>query len=115
MDGDNVVLVQSQDVRPAGRPGVCFYCDQPLGSPHTLGCVIPQRFVKVRMTVEYSISVPRSWDAHMIEFHRNDSSWCTDNALDELEALIKEHGCLCANTTFTYLGEDNKNKEDGRR
>lgn len=64
--------------------------------------------VRIRMIVEYPISVPRSWDVHMIEFHRNDSSWCSDNALSELNDLIKngDH-CLCAYTSFRYIEEEN--------
>jgi hypothetical protein len=41
----------------------------------------------------------------MIEFHRNDSSWCAGNIMDELEAIAKPSGCLCEHVSFEYVGE----------
>jgi hypothetical protein len=53
------------------------------------------------MTVEYEIEVPAYWDKHAIEFHRNESSWCAGNALDELKAI--NDGCLCPVTEYEYI------------
>lgn len=65
------------------------------------------RKVIVRMTVEYEVSVPADWDRNMIEFHRNDGSWCADNAISELEAISDEDNCLCPITKFEYVKESN--------
>ncbi len=59
--------------------------------------------VLIRMTVEYEVSVPASYDKGDVEFHRNEGSWCADNVFDELEALCEEHGCLCGVVNFTCL------------
>jgi hypothetical protein len=67
------------------------------------------RTVIVRMTVEYPVEVPADWDSHMIEFHRNDSSWCASNALNELEELYgceNFDSCMCnGSTKFEYVRE----------
>jgi hypothetical protein len=63
------------------------------------------KMVRVRMTVEYEVEVPASWDRHMIEFHRNEGSWCSDNALYELEKLAEDKGCLCHAMWFECLDE----------
>ena len=61
------------------------------------------------MIVEYPIDVPRAWTPEQVEFHRNESSWCADNALTELDALAKtgddESPCLCDHVRFEYVGE----------
>lgn len=98
----NETLVLVGDTRPAGPSDRCYYCDQALGQPHLRECVIPQRRVIVRMVVEYEISVPRAWTQDQIEFHRNESSWCATNAFSELKDIP---GCLCEQTSFTYVGE----------
>jgi len=54
------------------------------------------------MVVEYDIKIPNFWDKDNVEFHRNESSWCADNALDELKRLVKED-CMCPITHYTCL------------
>ncbi|MNL59940.1 hypothetical protein D3C87_1837090 [compost metagenome] len=62
--------------------------------------------VRVRMTVEYDVTVPADWDSNMVEFHRNESSWCKDNAIEELRALADgEKGCLCRHAEFDFVAE----------
>lgn len=87
--------------RPAGKPGQCFYCRHPIGAQHEAECVCRQRTVKVRAVIEYVIAVPASFGESNILFHRNDSSWCKDNMLDELAKI----DCLCEFATFSLLGE----------
>lgn len=55
------------------------------------------------MIVEYDIEVPCDWDAYMVEFSRNDGTWCADNAIDELRKLSKSEGCLCGVTRYEYI------------
>ena len=106
--GDTPPIVTEADERPNGKgSGHCFYCPSRIGERHAAECVIWTRPVVVRMAVEYTIEVPHSWTAHNIEFHRNEGTWCADNALDELQKLSNEESrsCLCPMTTFTYVGE----------
>lgn len=60
---------------------------------------------KVRATIEYTVQVPASWDKHMVEFHRNDGTWCADNMVAELQELIDEERdtCLCDSVKFECI------------
>lgn len=99
-------IVTPAAARPAGRPDRCFYCHRPVGDTHDEDkCALVKRKVRVRMTVEYDIDAPVHWDQAQIEFHRNDGSWCADNALDELAAQSERAGCLCPHTRFEYVRE----------
>ncbi len=93
--------------RDPSRPE-CFYCRQPIGSEHKSDCVFISRKVKVRVTIEYDIEVPATWDVEMIEFHRNDASWCSNNIIPELDRLKDGDECLCHRTTTEYLGESSE-------
>lgn len=99
-------IVTEKAMRPASDKRQCFYCQQAIGEPHKPECVLIHKMVKVRMTIEYGIEVPADWDKDQIEFHRNDGSWCSDNALDELKEVSELGGCLCHVSEFEYLGGD---------
>ena len=119
-------LVRESDQRPARMDGTCFYCQVPIGSEHRYQCVLLQRKVKLRYSFEIEVEVPHAWDPHGIWFHRNEGSWCADNALDELKRLTEipegeecspSGGCLCNifkcevmefPTAEPYLREDGK-------
>jgi len=91
-------IVKARDVAPLGPPGHCTWCFAPIGSEHEPTCAVPQRTVVVRVSVEMVISVPDSWTADQIEFHRNEGSWCCDNWRDELNGLMDrlESASLCS-------------------
>ena len=95
-----LVLLDDDGIRPAGKPDECLYCKQKVGEEHKYDCVILQRKVKVSYSYEIEIEVPWSWTEDEIAFHRNESSWCCDNSLDELEELRTklnaENSCLCS-------------------
>ena len=91
--------------RPAGSPDHCFYCEVPVGGYHDSECVLRIRTVVVRMTVEYEIEVPESFDKDLIEFGRNEGTWCASNAMKELDKLIEDDGCLCNFARFEYVRE----------
>lgn len=97
-------------IRPAGPSDRCFYCTAPVGE-HLSGCVLLTRAVVVRRTIEYLVDVPRDWDQHMIEFHRNESSHCADNDLrellkiGELSSELGGCGCTCDSGYTEYLRE----------
>jgi len=96
--------VTKKAMRPASKEEKCFYCQQPLGAKHNDGCVLIQKKVKVRAVIEYEIDVPSEWDASMIEFHRNESSWCAGNMIDELQELNdKENECICGLVKYEHI------------
>lgn len=49
----------------------------------------------IRITIDLPMDFPEDWDNEMIEFHLNDSSYCCNNLIDELEKHSNEVGCLC--------------------
>ncbi len=95
-------LVKAEDSRPIGPAGHCTYCKEPIGSPHTWECVIPEKGVEIEITIRGITNVPRSWDAHDIEFYLNDGSNCIDNQINE---LMEKHGCLCPIAVGKYIGD----------
>lgn len=101
--------------RPGSDAHTCLYCHQDVGEKHLETCVLINRKVDVKMTIAYPIEVPASWDEDQINFHRNRSSWCADNALGELDALSDDDHCLCNYAVFEYVEEagDAYLKEDG--
>jgi hypothetical protein len=110
---DTAPLVKDEDVRPARQDGTCFYCRQELGTPHQEECVIWTKKVRVRVTLEYEIEVPRNWTKENIEFHRNEGTWCADNMVEELENWMGTSGidyaeegyrpCMCGTTHFEVV------------
>jgi hypothetical protein len=101
-------IVTEKAQRPANMNGCCFYCGQPIGTEHKGDCVLINKKVNVRLTVEYEIEVPAHWGQDQIEFHRNEGSWCSSNAISELESAFgdeSEH-CMCNAAEFEYLGSD---------
>ena len=98
MSETNWPLVLKEHLRPAGDGLHCFYCKQPVGSPHGFRCSMVCKKVKVRYIFELEIDVPQSWTKDDVEFNRNDGTWCADNAVSELEqftAVDGERSCLC--------------------
>ena len=91
--------------RSVSNTDTCFYCGQPIGDYHKPECVLISKKVKVRMVVEYEVEVPSHWDKHNVEFHRNDSSWCADSAVNELQKIVEdeESPCLCELARFEYI------------
>lgn len=100
---DYTVTVKA--TRPASVDHTCFYCRQRVGEKHKKTCVLIKKTVRIRMTVEYDVECPASWEKHNIEFHRNDGSWCANNALDELASLGADSGCLCYHATFELVAD----------
>ena len=101
-------IVTEKAKRPAkSDENNCFYCQRPIGQPHKTDCVLIRKKAKVKLTIEYDIVVPAFWDEHDIEFHRNESSWCKSNLIDELEEIDKER-CLCSIADFKYIKDTSK-------
>jgi hypothetical protein len=109
--------VGDEGIRTAGKPDECFYCHAKRGAQHSADCVIRSRTVVVSMELEYVIHVPEHWTPDSIESHRENSSWCANNALTELAALAEHTSrdgspCLCNRATFRYVGEATADDEN---
>jgi hypothetical protein len=64
------------------------------------------------MTVEYAVLIPENWTPEAFEDFRNQGSWCANNVLSELEALVKrEDACLCGQTEFAFVREATEEDE----
>jgi hypothetical protein len=99
--------------RPAGQPDECFYCHEAVGDDHKPTCVLRDRTVVMRYVFEVVIVVPEHWTKEDIEFHRNESTWCADNAVHvDLQRLAEGH-CLCPNHTAEYVREATTEDEEG--
>ena len=109
----------------AGRPqkgDTCFYCTAKVGQEHEFECVMRQKRVLVRYSVTLEIDVPEHWTAHDVEFSRNDSSWCADNAIKD---FLQEHkkvkaagSCWCSRFECECLNDrvdEEQLHDQGRR
>lgn len=103
--------VGDEGIRTLGKPNHCFYCGVERGGIHKDDCVIRQRTVIVRMTVEYAVLVPESWTKEEIEFDRNLGRWCATNAISELED-ISHTDCLCDVSKFEFVREATEDDEE---
>lgn len=100
-----LVLPRDDGIRPAGPPDACFYCQQKVGQPHLAACVTMLKRVKVSYTFELEIEVPYSWSAAEIESHRGGSSWCANNAIEDLRDYMDDFDtCLCRGFSAKVLG-----------
>ena len=101
--------VTEKAMRPVSDAKECYYCHKRLGSFHEDHCVLINKKVKIRMTIEYEVSVPNHWKKNDVEFHRNESSWCAGNAIEELSKLSGENGCLCnKDINFEYVSDESE-------
>lgn len=97
--------VKPDDVRPARPDGTCFYCRVPLGGEHNKGCVIRTKTIVQDFTIRLVLRVPEDWDAAMIDFHKNDSSWCASNIVERIKSVDTDERCLCDRTSAKFIRE----------
>jgi len=98
-----VVTPDDDGIRPAGEPDACFYCQAKVGDPHGQDCVCVVKKVRLRYVFEADVTTPHHWDEQHILYHRNDGSWCADNALDDLEKAGEADGCLCSSFKCEFV------------
>lgn len=100
-----LVLPNDDGIRPAGAPDECFYCRQKIGQPHGRECVAVHKKVKVLYTYELEIEVPYFWTKENVESHRNESSWCASNGIEELNNHFgrEDTDCGCAGFSCEYI------------
>jgi hypothetical protein len=70
-----------------------------------------KRTVIVEYKIEVLLEVPEDWDKDMIEFHRNEGSWCASNIIEELRRLDERAGCLCRLLECSFLREASEQDE----
>jgi hypothetical protein len=96
-----VVMPNDDGIRPAGKQDECFYCNRKIGQPHKQNCVVVKKIVeyqvfykgrlyKGRLVGTFTREDPYFWTPADCEFHKNESSWCADNALNEIDWLRTE-------------------------
>lgn len=105
-------IVGEYSVRPAGKPDECFYCNEKVGDPHKLDCVIRDRTFVVDVTIRMAVARPDSWSVEDIEQFFNASGWCAGNIVDDLHRLQDVTFCLCEFTTVKFVREATEEDED---
>jgi hypothetical protein len=102
-----LVLTDDDGIRPAGKPDECFYCNQKIGTPHLKDCVCVTKIIKAQYTFTIELEVPYHWDAEQFEYHRNDSSWCANNAISDIKMYMArlDSNCLCNEFKASYIEE----------
>ncbi len=129
-----LVLADDDGIRPAGKPDRCFYCHRPIGQLHAADCVTIVKDVAYDVRVlgqkvgVWTCPAPFFWTAHDCEFHKNESSWCANNALGEIEwletetagwtamqieALLQKGDCVCNLLEFQYVSEGKEARRSG--
>lgn len=94
-------------------PRHCVQCCALLGEEHEPNCIFRKRTVVIKLEVEYVVDVPDSWEEDDIDFHRNESSWCSDNGIEEIQDMLKRtKGCLCGKCSWSYVREANERDEE---
>lgn len=103
-DGQWPIVAPNDDgVRPGGLADRCFYCNQKIGDPHNLDCVIVHKRVRLRYTFEVEVEVPHYWTEADTLHHRNDSTWCANNAFADIDAN-SPGGCPCPIFKCEWVG-----------
>lgn len=112
------VLPDDHGIRPAGRPDECFYCQRRVGQNHAADCAVIVRDVAygVWHAIEghrlgtWKTEEPAHWDDDLGEFHKNESSWCASNMIDDerysglpLPQAEREDDCICGLVRFECI------------
>lgn len=96
-------MVTETDIASAGLSSECFWCNRKIGRPHAPECVRIVKIVRLRYIFNVDVLMPHSWDKEAILFHRNEGSWCANNALDELEKEGEKNYCLCDDFACKFI------------
>lgn len=104
--------VGKRAINSAYNTQVCFDCGAKAGEEHKQDCIIRERTVKIRMTLEFVDDVPEYWSKDTINFKYNDSSWCASSIIDKLQYRDENVRCLCDCAKFEYIGEATEEDEE---
>lgn len=106
LNDDFPVLPNDYGIRPAGERDQCFYCNQHVGEPHGDECVMIVRASTYevwhgdKLLGLWTRDDPAHWTNDSCEFHKNDSSWCVDNADFDFTGVPKIGECHCSTVEF---------------
>jgi hypothetical protein len=123
---DFVVLADDYGIRPAGAPDERFYCHRKVGQLHRRKCYAIVKNVTYDVLANgvkvgtFTHEEPSFWDAEACESHKNESSWCSDNALHAIAWLdtrearqaeatveaLSDEDCSCGMFEFVFARED---------
>lgn len=100
----------------------CFYCSQKIGEPHGPECVVVTKLVRYlvlatghghlgprRRLGTFTRPDPHFWSEYDCWSHKNKSSWCASNCLDELawddpedaaKGFLEHADCACNELEF---------------
>jgi hypothetical protein len=98
IDLSEIIFINENDpgIRPAGKKDECFYCKMKVGDYHNIDCVILTKKNKYSILVDDKVVAkllwddPIAWDNDQCDFHKNEASWCVDNALPYIKWLDTE-------------------------
>ena len=102
--------VTESAMRPASDARRCFYCRSVIGQHHAPDCVLAVKKIIVKLVIEYEVEVPASWEDDAIEFRFNESSWCANNAIEDLYDRFcgdddDDGACACESTQIKYVSD----------
>lgn len=104
--------VTSKDSAPAGLPDECFWCKEKIGKEHKPECVVRQRTVVIKIEWELVYKVPESWTEEDINFHLNESSWCSNNLARQIAKMEEDQDVdFCVFGGMDYVREATKGDE----
>lgn len=66
----------------------------------------------VKVTINIPCTFPDEWDDNLINFHLNESSWCCDNYISELQDYADRNTCICPITHSEVLPGKYEKLED---
>ncbi len=82
-----------------------------MGEEHAQNCVCRKRTVVVEYKFTVCLEFPVDFSDKDIEFNRNDSTWCANNALMELDNTCEAGRCLCPRFEAKYIREATEQDE----
>ena len=99
------MVTKDNGLRASGKLDCCFYCGQIVGEEHKADCVCRLKVVMVEVSMTIPRVVPADWDESMVNFHLNESSWCADNIINDLNRYMiakkQDAPCMCG----TFFGK----------
>lgn len=111
--------VEDEGIRPAGESDRCFYCHEPKGGIHKPDCVVRQRTVVIKVSIDLVVTTTEDWGKELIEFKYNDGIYCMSNIVDNIVALRdrqreQDNGCLCDLAEVKFIREASR-EDEGRQ
>lgn len=64
----------------------------------------------IQWQINLPMNFPADWTDEQILFYLNDSSWCCNNLIEELQKYSKKHGCICDITKAQILSRGQRAK-----